>query len=150
MKFPQGCDCGSDRSGRRCSPALHLPPLLLLLLLLPRAAAAPLPAADSSGEAELEEAVSRQAALPDSVRLARLLHDRATQLQREVRTGRSRRLRHACTCPGVCCLRTRCDETSPSFSPDVREVYRLREQHGNATPERPQPPQSDRGRWVSA
>ncbi|XP_054017370.1 interleukin-6 [Dryobates pubescens] len=91
MKFPQGCDCdhdcGRDRSGRRRPPALRaavLPPPLLLLLLLPRAAAAPLPAADSSGEAELEEAAARRAALPDSVRLARLLHDRATQLQQEM------------------------------------------------------------------
>ncbi|XP_049654873.1 interleukin-6 [Accipiter gentilis] len=58
-------------------------PPLLLLLLLPRAAAAPL-AADSSGEAEPEEAAGRRAALPDCVRLARLLHARAAQLQEEM------------------------------------------------------------------
>ncbi|KAM9288067.1 interleukin-6 [Cariama cristata] len=87
MKFPQGCDRDRDRAGRRRPPALRAalpPPLLLLLLLLPRAAAAPLPAADSSGEAELEEAAGRRAALPDSVRLARLLHARAAQLQEEM------------------------------------------------------------------
>ncbi|XP_056190033.1 interleukin-6 [Falco biarmicus] len=90
MKFPRGrgCDRDRDRAGRR-PPALRAaaalpPPLLLLLLLLPRAAAAPLPAADSSGEAELEEAAARRAALPDCVRLARLLHARAAQLQEEM------------------------------------------------------------------
>ncbi|XP_055562591.1 interleukin-6 [Falco cherrug] len=89
MKFPRGRGCDRDRAGRR-PPALRaaaaLPPplLLLLLLLLPRAAAAPLPAADSSGEAELEEAAARRAALPDCVRLARLLHARAAQLQEEM------------------------------------------------------------------
>ncbi|XP_065485757.1 interleukin-6 [Caloenas nicobarica] len=92
MKFPQSCGCDRDRTGRRRrSPALRsaaLPPLLLLLLLLPLAAAVPLPAADSSGEAELEEAAVRRAALPDCVRLARLLHSRAAQLQEEVGTGR--------------------------------------------------------------
>uniref|UniRef100_A0A8B9NTQ4 Interleukin-6 n=1 Tax=Accipiter nisus TaxID=211598 RepID=A0A8B9NTQ4_9AVES len=92
MKFPQGCDCDRDRdcdrAGRRRRPpalraaAAALPPLLLLLLL-PRAAAAPL-AADSSGEAEPEEAAGRRAALPDCVRLARLLHARAAQLQEEM------------------------------------------------------------------
>uniref|UniRef100_A0A663ELC5 Interleukin-6 n=1 Tax=Aquila chrysaetos chrysaetos TaxID=223781 RepID=A0A663ELC5_AQUCH len=91
MKFPQGCDRDRDcdRAGRRRRrpPALRaaaaLPPLLLLLLL-PRAAAAPLAAADSSGEAEPEEAAGRRAALPDCVRLARLLHARAAQLQEEM------------------------------------------------------------------
>ncbi|XP_074006874.1 LOW QUALITY PROTEIN: interleukin-6 [Numenius arquata] len=88
MKFPQGCDC-DPTARRRRQPALRaaalLPPLLLLLLL-PSAAAAPLPAADSSGEAELEEAAAaaRRAALPDSLRLALLLHARATQLKEEV------------------------------------------------------------------
>lgn len=92
MKFTQDCGCDRDRAGRRrrspalCSAAAALP--LLLLLLLPRAAAVPLPAADSSGEAELEEAAVRRAALPDCVRLARLLHARAAQLQEEVGTGR--------------------------------------------------------------
>uniref|UniRef100_A0A8C3JD12 Interleukin-6 n=1 Tax=Calidris pygmaea TaxID=425635 RepID=A0A8C3JD12_9CHAR len=87
MKFSRGCD--SDPTALRRSPALLLlllPPLLLLLLL-PGAAAAPLPAAaaaDSSGEAELEEAAGRRAALPDSLRLARLLHARATQLKEEM------------------------------------------------------------------
>ncbi|KAM6209137.1 interleukin-6 [Sarcoramphus papa] len=87
MKFPQGCDC--DRAGRRRRPpalraaaAAALP--LLLLLLLPRAAAAPLSAADSSGEAELEEAAVRRAPLADCVRVARLLHTRAAQLQEEM------------------------------------------------------------------
>ncbi|XP_072710251.1 interleukin-6 isoform X1 [Ciconia boyciana] len=90
MKFPQGCD--RDHAGRRRRPpALRAAAAaaLLLLLLLPRAAAAPLPAADSSGEAELEEAAARRAALPDCVRLARLLHARAAQLQEEVGTGRA-------------------------------------------------------------
>ncbi|XP_064907375.1 interleukin-6 isoform X2 [Columba livia] len=88
MKFTQDCGCDRDRAGRRrrspalCSAAAALP--LLLLLLLPRAAAVPLPAADSSGEAELEEAAVRRAALPDCVRLARLLHARAAQLQEEM------------------------------------------------------------------
>ncbi|XP_059674813.1 interleukin-6 [Gavia stellata] len=85
MEFPQRCQ--RDRAGRRRPPALRaaaLPPPLLLLLLLPRAAAGPLPAADSSGEAELEEAAVRRAALPDCVRLARLLHARAAQLQEEM------------------------------------------------------------------
>ncbi|XP_069629575.1 interleukin-6 [Haliaeetus albicilla] len=92
MKFSQGCvrdrdDRDCDRAGRRRRPpalraaAALLP--LLLLLLLPRAAAAPL-AADSSGEAEPEEAAGRRAALPDCVRLARLLHARAAQLQEEM------------------------------------------------------------------
>ncbi|XP_030340856.1 interleukin-6 [Strigops habroptila] len=86
MKFPQGCDCDHDRNraARRRPPALRAVLPLLLLLLLPRAAAAPLPAADSSGEAELEEVAGRRAALPDCVRLARLLHARATQLQEEM------------------------------------------------------------------
>lgn len=91
MKFPQSCDCDRDRAPprRRRPPALRAAvlPLLLLLLLLPRAAAAPLPAADSSGEAELEEAAGRRAALPDSLRLARLLHARAAQLKEEVGYG---------------------------------------------------------------
>ncbi|XP_064297883.1 interleukin-6 [Phalacrocorax carbo] len=89
MKFPQGCDGDRERAGgRRRPPALRaaaaaaLP--LLLLLLPPLAAAAPLPAADSSGEAELEEAAVRRAALPDSLRLAQLLHARAAQLQEEM------------------------------------------------------------------
>ncbi|XP_054673344.1 interleukin-6 [Grus americana] len=86
MKFPQGCGCDCDRTGRRRPPALRsaaaLP--LLLLLLLPRAAAVPLPAADSSGEAELEEAAVRRAALPDCVPLARLLHTQAAQLLEEM------------------------------------------------------------------
>ncbi|XP_066174645.1 interleukin-6 [Sylvia atricapilla] len=90
MKFSRDCGCDRARAGRRRPPALRaalLPPpalLLLLLLLVPRAAAAPLPNADSSGEAELEEAAARRAALPDSLRLARLLHARATQLQDEM------------------------------------------------------------------
>ncbi|XP_063179938.1 interleukin-6 [Chroicocephalus ridibundus] len=91
MKFPQSCEGDRDRAPprRRRPPALRaaavLPLLLLLLLLLlPRAAAAPLPAADSSGEAELEEAAGRRAALPDSLRLARLLHARAAQLKEEM------------------------------------------------------------------
>ncbi|XP_054370151.1 interleukin-6 [Molothrus ater] len=89
MKFPRDCGCDRVRAGRRRPPALRaalLPPplLLLLLLLVPRAAAAPLPSADSSGEAELEEAADRRAVLPNSLNLARLLHDRATQLQNEM------------------------------------------------------------------
>ncbi|KAM6314966.1 interleukin-6 [Aegotheles albertisi] len=85
MKFPQGCDRAcAGAGGRRRPPALPLPPLLLLLLLLPRAAAGPLPAADSSGEAELEEVAARLEPLPDCVRLARLLHARAAQLQEEM------------------------------------------------------------------
>ncbi|XP_057875244.1 interleukin-6 [Melospiza georgiana] len=87
MKFPRDCGCDRARAGRRRPPALRaallLPPLLLLLLV-PRAAAAPLPNADSSGEAELEEAADRRAALPNSLNLARLLHERATQLQNEM------------------------------------------------------------------
>nr|XP_054484475.1 interleukin-6 [Agelaius phoeniceus] len=88
MKFPRDCGCDRVRAGRRRPPALRaallLPPPLLLLLLVPRAAAAPLPSADSSGEAELEEAANRRAVLPNSLNLARLLHDRATQLQNEM------------------------------------------------------------------
>ncbi|XP_077637334.1 interleukin-6 [Lonchura striata] len=92
MKFPR--DCGRDRAlaGRRrplaLRAALLLPPLLLLLA--PRAAAAPLPGADSSGEPEPDEAAARRAALPDSLRLARLLHARAAQLQDEVGTAAPR------------------------------------------------------------
>ncbi|XP_075273570.1 LOW QUALITY PROTEIN: interleukin-6 [Opisthocomus hoazin] len=96
MKFPRGCQ--RDGAGLRPpalgSAAAALPLLLLLLLppvlLLPPAAAAPPPAADSSGEAEQEEAEAapRRAALPDSVRLARLLQARAAQLQEEVGTAR--------------------------------------------------------------
>ncbi|XP_008492420.2 interleukin-6 [Calypte anna] len=98
MKFFQGCDRDHDRaissstsSSRRRPPPLRpsaaassLP--LLLLLLLPVAAASPLPAADSSGEAELEGAATagRRAALSDCVQLARLLHARAAQLQEEM------------------------------------------------------------------
>ncbi|KAM9302492.1 interleukin-6 [Morus bassanus] len=78
MKFPQGCD--RDRAAAAAAAL----PLLLLLLLPPLAAAAPLPAADSSGEAELEEAAVRRAALPDSLRLAQLLHARAARLQEEM------------------------------------------------------------------
>lgn len=97
MKFFRDCGCDRARAGRRRPPALRaalLQPLLLLLLLLlvPRAAAAPLPNADSSGEAELEEAAARRAALPDSLRLARLLHARAAQLQDEVGTAGSHTL----------------------------------------------------------
>ncbi|XP_048159509.1 interleukin-6 [Corvus hawaiiensis] len=89
MKFPRDCGCDRARAGRRRPPALRaalLPPplLLLLLLLVPRAAAAPLPSADSSGEAELDEAAARRAPLPQSLLLARLLHARAAQLQDEV------------------------------------------------------------------
>ncbi|XP_059700723.1 interleukin-6 isoform X1 [Haemorhous mexicanus] len=88
MKFPRDCGCDRARAARRRPPALRaallLPPPLLLLLLVPRAAAAPLPNADSSGEAELDEAAGRRAALPDSLRLARLLHARAAQLQDEM------------------------------------------------------------------
>ncbi|XP_065522380.1 interleukin-6 [Lathamus discolor] len=86
MRFPQGCACDHDRNraARRRQPSLRAVLPLLLLLLLPRAAAAPLPAADSSGEAELEEAAGRRAALPDCERLARLLHARAAQLQEEM------------------------------------------------------------------
>ncbi|XP_027752411.1 interleukin-6 [Empidonax traillii] len=86
MKFAPSCGCGRARSARR-QPAL---PLLLLLLvvpemLLPRSAAVPLPgAADSSGEAEPEEAAARREALPLSLRLAQLLRDRAAQLQHEM------------------------------------------------------------------
>ncbi|XP_068261207.1 LOW QUALITY PROTEIN: interleukin-6 [Nyctibius grandis] len=90
MKFPQGCDCARDGAGRRRRRPPALRAALLLLLLLPRAAATPLPAADSSGEAELEEAAVRRAALPDCVQLARLLHTRAAQLQEEVGTGQPR------------------------------------------------------------
>ncbi|XP_075562105.1 interleukin-6 [Pelecanus crispus] len=84
MKFPRGCEC--DRAGRRRRPPALRAALPLLLLLLSPAAAAPLLAADSSGEAELEEpaAAARRAALPDCVRLARLLHARAAQLQEEM------------------------------------------------------------------
>lgn len=95
MKFSRDCGCDRTRAGRRRQPALRaalLPPPLLLLLLVPRAAAAPLPNADSSGEAELEEAAARRAALPDSLRLARLLHARAAQLQDEVGTAGSHTL----------------------------------------------------------
>lgn len=158
MKFPQDCDCDRDRdcdrAGRRRRPpalraaaaAAALPPLLLLLLL-PRAAAAPL-AADSSGEAEPEEAAGRRAALPDCVRLARLLHARAAQLQEEVGSGRHGGSHTAG--PGAAASRPRCDESSRCLSPDVREVHRLQEQHGNARPEQPQPPQGDGGRRVPA
>ncbi|KAM6282929.1 interleukin-6 [Porphyrio hochstetteri] len=83
MKFPQGCDC--DRNHAGLPPALRSAALpLLLLLLLPRAAAGPLPAADSSGEAELEDTAVLRTAPPDSVRLAWRLHDQATQLQKEM------------------------------------------------------------------
>ncbi|KAJ7396273.1 interleukin-6 [Pitangus sulphuratus] len=85
MKFAPSCGCGRARSARR-QPALPLllPLLLLPLLLLPRSAAVPLPgAADSSGEAEPEEAAARREALPLSLRLAQLLRDRAAQLQHE-------------------------------------------------------------------
>uniref|UniRef100_A0A8C5TU82 Interleukin-6 n=1 Tax=Malurus cyaneus samueli TaxID=2593467 RepID=A0A8C5TU82_9PASS len=47
-------------------------------------AAAPLHNADSSGEAELDEAAALRTALPDSLRLARLLRDRAAELQEEM------------------------------------------------------------------
>ncbi|XP_074939119.1 LOW QUALITY PROTEIN: interleukin-6 [Phalacrocorax aristotelis] len=104
MKFPQGCDGDRERAGgRRRPPALRAAAaaaLPLLLLLLPLAAAAPLPAADSSGEAELEEAAVRRAALPDSLRLAQLLHARAAQLQEEVGTGRPGGLPRTHTRPG--------------------------------------------------
>ncbi|XP_017679326.1 PREDICTED: interleukin-6 [Lepidothrix coronata] len=84
MKFAPSCGCARARSGRR-QPALPILLLPLLLPLLPRAAAVPLPgAADSSGEAEPEEAAARRAALPHSLRLAQLLRDRAAQLQREM------------------------------------------------------------------
>uniref|UniRef100_H0YWY1 Interleukin-6 n=1 Tax=Taeniopygia guttata TaxID=59729 RepID=H0YWY1_TAEGU len=88
MKFARDCGCDRALAGRRRPPALRaallLPPPLLLLLLVPRAAAAPLPSADSSGEAEPDEAAARRAALPDCLRLARLLHARAAQLQDEM------------------------------------------------------------------
>lgn len=60
--------------------------------------------------------------------------------------GTSRGLGHSHTAG---CLRPRCDKTSRCLFPDVREVYRLREQHGDACPEQPQPPQDDGGRRVS-
>lgn len=79
MKFSR--DCG-------CARAALLPPPLLLLLLVPGAAAASLPHADSSGEAELDEAAAaRRAELPDSLRQAQLLHARAAELQDEVGTA---------------------------------------------------------------
>ncbi|XP_071417006.1 interleukin-6 [Pithys albifrons albifrons] len=88
MKFAASCGCARARA--RLPPALlrsALPALLLLLLalLLPPAAAVPLPAADSSGEAEPEVAAAeRRAALPGSLRLALLLRERAVQLLREM------------------------------------------------------------------
>ncbi|KAF4799207.1 hypothetical protein TURU_056606 [Turdus rufiventris] len=77
MKFSR--DCGCARA------ALLLLLLLLLLPLVPGAAAASLPHADSSGEAELDEAAAaRRAELPDSLRQAQLLHARAAELQDEM------------------------------------------------------------------
>ncbi|XP_031445950.1 interleukin-6 [Phasianus colchicus] len=95
MNFTESCEAtgrrpgsaGSrSRSAPRPGPAALL--LLLLPLLLPPAAAAPLPAAaDSSGEAGLEEEAGARRALPDCESLAWLLHSRAARLQDEVGTG---------------------------------------------------------------
>ncbi|XP_069715177.1 LOW QUALITY PROTEIN: interleukin-6 [Phaenicophaeus curvirostris] len=60
--------------------------IIMMMMMLPGAAAAPL-LADSSGEAEAEPEGLREA-LPDCVRLARLLHARAARLQDEVGTER--------------------------------------------------------------
>lgn len=146
MNFTEGCEAtgrqpGSAGSRRRRAPRPGPAALLLLLLslLLPPAAAAPLPAAaDSSGEAGLEEEAGARRALPDCESLAWLLHSRAARLQDEVGTGPRR---------GTCGLRPGLgrDGSSRYLSADVREVLRLREQHGDARPEQPQPAQGDGG-----
>lgn len=96
MNFTEGCEAtgrrpGSAGSRRRRAPRpgpIALLPLLLPLLL-PPAAAVPLPAAaDSSGEVGLEEEAGARRALLDCEPLARVLRDRAVQLQDEVGTGR--------------------------------------------------------------
>uniref|UniRef100_A0A8C9FKW0 Interleukin-6 n=1 Tax=Pavo cristatus TaxID=9049 RepID=A0A8C9FKW0_PAVCR len=92
MNFTEGCEAmgrrpGSTGSRRRRAPRPGPAALLLLLplLLLPPAAAAPLPAAaDSSGEAGLEEEVGARWALPDCELQAWLLHNRAARLQDEM------------------------------------------------------------------
>ncbi|XP_048806999.1 interleukin-6 [Lagopus muta] len=92
MNFTEGCEAtgrqpGSAGSRRRRAPRPGPAALLLLLLslLLPPAAAAPLPAAaDSSGEAGLEEEAGARRALPDCESLAWLLHSRAARLQDEM------------------------------------------------------------------
>ncbi|XP_031965769.1 LOW QUALITY PROTEIN: interleukin-6 [Corvus moneduloides] len=127
MKFPRDCGCDRARAGRRRPPALRaalLPPPLLLLLLVPRAAAAPLPSADSSGEAELDEAAARRAPLPQSLLLARLLHARAAQLQDEVGTAH-RGLAHAHT-PGPAAAASCQGATKPlRVSPQVCEKFTI-------------------------
>nr|ABW23431.2 interleukin-6 precursor [Gallus gallus]AFH76848.1 interleukin 6 precursor [Gallus gallus] len=92
MNFTEGCEATGRRPGSagsrrrrapRPGPVALLP--LLLPLLLPPAAAVPLPAAaDSSGEVGLEEEAGARRALLDCEPLARVLRDRAVQLQDEM------------------------------------------------------------------
>ncbi|OXB74572.1 UNVERIFIED_CONTAM: hypothetical protein H355_006442 [Colinus virginianus] len=92
MNSSEGCDAAARRpgsAGSRLRTAPRPVPAALLLLLLPLlpppAAAAPLPsAADSSGEAGLDEEAEARRGLPECEALAWLLHARAARLQDEM------------------------------------------------------------------